>query len=176
MNDFFLIAKIISTYGDNGFVRITLFSDFPERFFDLKKVFIDFFGNAKPFIVQEVKKQRAGSGKEFFLLKFENFNSEESSKALVGKEIFVDKKNVVKLPEDYNFVHDIIGSKVLRNNSEFGIVQDVLSFPANDVYVIISSGKEILIPAVKEFIESFDAERKILVLKPGDDLYENDED
>jgi len=89
----------------------------------------------------------------------------------------VDEEDVVKLPEDVFFVHDLIGSKVYRNNSLFGTVKDVLSFPANDVYVIEGeNGEEKLIPAVRSFVESFDPEKKILVLKPGEDLYEDDED
>ena len=95
---------------------------------------------------------------------------------LLGKESYVDKENVVKLPVDYFFIHDLLGSKVLRNGKEFGIIKDILVSPAHDVYVIDSFGKEILIPAVKEFIESFNAVEKILILKPGENFYEDDED
>jgi 16S rRNA processing protein RimM len=170
VDEFFLIAKIVSTYGEKGFVRIVSFSDFPDRFFDLKNVFIDFFGSWKTFFVNDVKKH-----KNFFTLKFKNFDSDKDVSVLVGKEIFVDSKDVVKLPKNKYFIHDIIGSKVFRNNKEFGIVEDVLNFPANDVYVISSFGKEVLIPAVKEFIERFDPVEKILILIPGDELFEDDE-
>ena len=171
MKDFFLIAKVVSTYGKKGFVRISPFSDFPERFFVLKKVYIDFFDDKKEFFVEDVKNL-----KKDFLLKFKNFNSEKEAEVLVGKDIFVDAENVVKLPENYFFIHDIIGRKVYRNNAEFGVLKDVLTFPANDVYVIENKGKEILIPAAESFIESFDPVNKILILKPGDDFYDDDED
>ena len=39
----------------------------------------------------------------------------------------------------------------------------------------IVTGKEILLPAILRFIESFDNVKKILKLKPGEDLYEDDE-
>ena len=171
MNEFFLIAKIVSTYGEKGFVRIVSYSDFPDRFFDLKNVFINFFGSWKTFFVKDVKKQ-----KKFFILKFENFDSDKEASILIGKEIYVDSKNVVTLPENHFFIHDIIGSKVYRNNKEFGVVEDILNLPANDVYVINSFGKEVLIPAVKEFIDKFDPVKKILFLIPGDELFEDDED
>ncbi len=171
MNDYFLIAKIVSLSGNDGYVRIASFSDFPERFFELSKVYIDFFDEKKEFFVENVKKK-----KNTFLIKFKNFNSGEESEILLGKEIFVDSENVVTLPEDHYFIHDLLGSRVLRNGKEFGIIKDVLVSPANDVYVIDSFGKEILIPAVKEFIENFNAEKKILILKPGESFYEDDED
>lgn len=171
MNEYFLIAKIVSVYGKEGFVKITSFTDFPERFFDLKKVYLDFFGDKKEFFVERVKKQ-----KNNFLLKFKNFATGEDASALIGKEIFVDNENVIKLPEDHYFIHDLLGSTVLRNGQVFGVIKDVLAYPANDVYVIDNLGKEILIPAVKQFVESFNPEKKILILKPGDDFYEDDED
>ena len=37
------------------------------------------------------------------------------------------------------------------------------------------TGNEILIPAIRTFIESFDSEKKIMILKPGEDLYDEDE-
>jgi len=171
VSEYFLIARIDSVYGKNGFVKITSFSDFPERFYSLNKVYISFFESKKEFFVEEVKKV-----KDFFIIKFKNFDSEKDSGILVEKEIFVDSDNVVKLPEGYHFIHDIVGSKVLRDDTEFGKITDVLKFPANDVYVIRDiKSKEILIPAVSDFIESFDPEKKILILKPGKDLYEDED-
>jgi len=185
VNEYFLIAKIVSVYekprimqgksafgsAREGFVKIFSYSDFPERFFNLKRVYIEFFDEKKEFYVERVEKI-----KDYFLLKFKNFDTNNDANVLVGKEIFVDNENLVKLPDNYFFVHDLISSSVFRNNKFFGKIKDVLSYPANDVYVIENSGEEILIPAIPDYIESFDPEKKILVLKPGDDLYENDED
>ena len=166
MNDYFLIAKVISFYGRKGYVSVRSYSDFPERFDDLSKVYIDFFNDKKEFFVDKIIRK-----KNSLLIKFRNFDSYEDVKVLTGKEIFVDKKNLYKLPEGQFYVHDLMGSTVYRNSTVFGILKDVLSYPANDVYVIDDNGSEILIPASFEFIESFDAEKKILILKPGEDFY-----
>jgi 16S rRNA processing protein RimM len=185
VKDFFLIAKIVSIYEKpslgqgksapgsavEGFVKIFSYSDFPERFFDLKKVYLEFYDEKKEFCIEKVEKI-----KDYFLLKFKNFDTNNDASMLVGKEIFVDNDNLVNLPENYFFVHDLIGSSVFRNNEYFGKIKDVLSYPANDVYVIEYDGNEILIPAVPDYLESFDPEKKILVLKPGGELYDNDED
>jgi 16S rRNA processing protein RimM len=170
--EYFLIARIKSVYGKNGSVKIISYSDFPQRFYGLKKVYIDFFGSKKEFLVERVE-QVKGS----FIIKFKNFNNDAESGVLTGKEIFVDEENLVKLPENYFFIHDLVGSRVLRNNEEFGIISEVLSLPANDVYVVQSvQGKEVLIPAVADFIESFDAGKKLLILKTGKELYEEDDE
>ncbi len=104
--------------------------------------------------------------KDFFTLKFRNFNTDKDSQFLIGKDIFVDEKDVVKLPADTFFVHDFIGSKVFQDENLFGIIEDVLNLPANDVYVVKDfNGNELLLPAVKEYIAGFDSENKILTVK-----------
>jgi 16S rRNA processing protein RimM len=172
VTEYFLAAKIVSVEGDKGFLKINSFSDDPERFNKLKKVFIDFWGEKKIFSLQSIVRK-----KENILIKFNNFDDKESVGIFIGKEIFVDDKERVKLPKEHYFIHDIIGSKVIRNDVEFGEVTDVYSLPANDVYVIRKiKGEEILIPAVHEFIKSVDTLKKILILKSGEDIYEDDED
>jgi 16S rRNA processing protein RimM len=171
VGDFYLIATVTSVLGKKGSVKIISYSDYPERFFNLSKVYIDFFGEKKLFFVENVKQN-----KDFFTVKFKNFNSEKDSEILVGKEIFVDEENLVRLPDNHFFIHDLIGSRVTKDDKELGVIKDVLQYPANDVYVIEDiGGKEILLPAILRFIESFDAVKKILKLKPGEDLYEDDE-
>jgi 16S rRNA processing protein RimM len=171
VSDFYLIATVTSVSGKKGAVKITSHSDYPERFFYLSKVYIDFFGEKKLFFVEKVKKQ-----KDLFTLKFRNFDSEHDSAILVGKEIFVDNENLVRLPDNHYFIHDLIGSRVIKDDKELGVIKDVLQYPANDVYVIEDSMcKEILLPAIFRFIESFDKVKKILKLKPGEELYEDDE-
>lgn len=173
MNDFFLIAKIVSTAGNKGFLKIISYSDFPERFYSLNKVFIDFFGEKKSFVVVKAELQSRKSG---ILLKFRGFDSPEDARVLVGKNIYVDKTGLVKLPEGYFFIHDVIGSEVIRNGERFGLVKDVFIYPANDVYVIEETGgNEILIPAVKDYVESFDPGKKVLILKAGSRIYEDED-
>jgi 16S rRNA processing protein RimM len=169
--DYFLIARIISIYGKNGFLKITSFSDFPDRFFNLRKVFIDFFDDRKEFLVEKVE-----IAKGFFTIKLKNFDNDTDAQVLVGKDIFVSSEDAVKLPENYYFIHDLLGSRVYRNDMEFGKIKDVLNYPANDVLVIENlEGSEILIPAIADYIESFNPENKILILRPGDELYEDED-
>ncbi len=166
-----MIARITSAADKNGFVKVYSYSDFPERFFSLREVFIDFFDSKKKFIVEEVKKN-----KNDFFIKFRNFDSDTDTRVLLNKEIYVDEKNLVKLPEKVYFIHDLVDSKVFRNAKLFGIIKEVLSYPANDVYVIEEAdGGEILLPALSELIESFDPEKKVMILKPGESFYEDED-
>lgn len=172
MTEYFLIAKINSAEGDKGFLKVTSYSDNPDRFKNLKNVFIDFWGEKKIFSLQSVIAKKGN-----ILLKFKGFDDRESVEILKDREVFVDEKNLIKLPRDQYFIHDIIDSDVFCNGMKYGKVVDVYSLTANDVYVIKKvDNEEILIPAVQEFIESIDVNKKVLVLRPGKDSYEEDED
>lgn len=168
MDDLYLIAKIVSLHGLDGSVRIISYSDFPERFFRLKRVKIDFFGKHKDFVVENVVSEG-----ENFVIRFQNFSSREVSEALIGKEIFVTKEDLVKLPDDYFYIHDLVGSKVYRKGILLGEITEVLQLPANDVYVI-KGEKEILIPALRRLIVSFSPEAKELILSEEEDLYDEE--
>jgi len=171
VDDLFLIAEIKAVHGSNGFVLIDSFSDFSERFFKLNSVFLDLFGSKKEFFVENVIEV---GGR--IALKFKNFNSGEDVNFLLGKKIFVNEKNSVKLSKDTYFVHDLIGSEVYRDSILLGCVEDVLAYPANDVYVINKvDKKKFLIPAIKDYILSFDAAKKRLELVPDCDLLYDDE-
>lgn len=172
MIEYYLIAKIVSAEGNKGFLKIDSFSDSPERYSKLKKVYVDFWGEKKIFSLQSVKRK-----KENILIKFKHFDDKQSVEVLIGREVFVDDKDLLKLPNGHYFIHDIIGSNVIRNGVEFGKVTDVYSLTSNDVYVIRKkNGEEILIPAVHEFIESIDTLNKVLILKSGENFYEDNED
>lgn len=170
MSEYFLIAKITSVSDKKGFVKIYSYSDFLERFYSLGEVYIDFFDTKKKFFVEEIKRVH-----DDFFIRFRNFNSDSETRIFLDKEIFVDKKGVIELPENYYFVHDLINSKIFRNEKYFGKITDVLFYPANDVYVIQdANGQEILLPALSGLIESFDAKNKVMILRPGESFYEDE--
>jgi len=161
VKNYFLIAKVISLFGRNGFVKIELFSNFSEHLNELDKVFIDFWGDKKVFYVEEVK--HIGNA---FALKFKNFNDERDAGIFIGRDLFVAKDDFINLPENNFSFNDLIGSKVFQGSAEIGVITDVFTTPANDVIVVKKDNdKEFLIPLVLEFIEEFDPEKKILILK-----------
>ena len=160
MDDFYLIAEIQDTFSSDGSVVIKSFSDFTERFFELKRVLIDFFGKAKELEIDSIN-GTDGS----LIIKFSRFNSNEDVQFLIGKKLYVRKDQLYNLPSDTYYIHDLIDSKVYIDNLFFGKLIDVLNLPSNDIYVVIKKdGSEILVPAVKKYVLNFNMEEKKLYL------------
>jgi len=170
--EYILIARIEQLYGKDGFVKLKLFSDFPDRFLNLKKVYIDFWGDKKRFFVEDVNDLK---GK--IIIKFKKFDSPRDSQVLIDREIYVDEKDAVSLPDNHYFVHDLIGSEVVVEKERIGTISEVIKGKANDVLVVLTDDKnEKLIPFVLNFIEKFDASKKRLILNISKDFLEDDED
>ncbi len=171
MDEFFLIAEIKAVYGTDGFLLIDSFSDSSKRFFNLQKVFVEIFGSYRELIIENVS-----TIDNSIVLKFDGFNKSDELLSFVGKKIFVNKKNLIKLSDDTFFIHDLIGSKVFHGSEYLGCLEDVYLLPANDVYVVRDQkNKKILVPAVKDFIKSFDPIQKRLDLVAECDLLYDDE-
>lgn len=170
--EYLLIAKVEQVYGKDGYVKLRSFSDFPERFLSLKIVYIDFWGDKKTFYIEDVKDI---NGK--IIIKFKRFDSTRDSQVLIDRDVYIDEKDAVSLPDNHFFVHDLIGSEVIVEKKILGIVTDVIKGKANDVLVISTNDdEEKLIPFVLNFIEKFDAANKKLILNISKDFLEEDED
>lgn len=170
MNDFFLIAEIIDIYNSDGSVIIKSFSDFPERFLKLKKVYFDFFGKKKELTVVKSKKIN-----ENFVLKFEKFNTADDVRFLVNKNLYVDSDNLFKLPEDSFYIHDLIESEVYLGSVFFGKMIDIIKLQNNDVYVILNNnGEEVLIPAIQKYFDRIVPEEKKIYLSKEAEIFKDE--
>jgi len=170
VDGYILIARIVAVYGRDGFLRLNSFSDFPDRFKKLKTVSVEFYASFKQLKVEKVKYE----GQDI-LMKFEKFDTDKDVEVLVGKDVYIPESEIVNLPANTYFIHDLIGSRVIFKGVELGTIEDVMVLPANDVYVIRKEGKEVLVPAVSEFIESFSAEEKLMLLSENFPGYDDED-
>lgn len=169
--DYILIGKVKQVHGKAGYVLLDSFSDFLKQFINLKKVYLDFWGDKKNFYIEDVKDINGR-----LALKFKKFDSIRDCQVLVSREIYIDEKDKISFPDNHFFAHELIGSEVIIEKKSYGIVADVITGKANDVLVITTNNKEKLIPLVLNFIESFDAAKKKLILNISLDYLDEDED
>ena len=171
MDDYYLIAEIQDLFNYDGSVVIKSFSDFPERFFELKKVYFDFFGKAK-----ELEIEYARRIENTIVIKFRRFNSEEDVLFLIGKLIYISEDNLYDLPDDSYYIHDLVGCEVFIEFEFFGKLKDVLRLPNNDIYLVEKpNGDEIMIPAVERFIKNIDKESKKVILDSECKIFDENE-
>ena len=144
-NEYLKVGVITSTHGLKGEVNIYPTTDDRERFRDLKNVYAGPEGNRQKLTVRSVS-----FTKKFAVLGFKEIDSIEQAEKLRNTELFVSREDAVPLEENEFFIADLIGMKVSTEEKEdLGVLTDVLSTGANDVYVVTAEdGSEVLIPAI----------------------------
>ena len=94
--------------------------------------------------------------KNMVLLKLSGIDSPEDARKLSQYQLYVKREDAIPLYENEYFVKDLIGLDVISDKGEkLGVLSDVINTAANDVYVV-KGEREILIPAVKEYVLSID--------------------
>lgn len=155
MEDFFKVGVITTTHGVRGEVKVFPTTDDARRFKRLKEVILDTGKEQLTLEIESVK-----FFKQFVILKFKGIDNINDVEKYRQKELFVPRKNAVRLSKDEYFIADLIGLKVLdEQEQEIGVMEDVMETGANDVYVIkMNDGKELLLPAIKQCVLQVDVE------------------
>lgn len=147
--DFVAIGKIMKPRGIRGEAFLLPLTDFPERFEDLDAVRVESPDGA--FSSLDVAYVRAYGPRT--AIKFQGIDTPEDVGRLRGHFVLVTHDAVHPLPEDAFYVFQIEGLPVeTASGQSVGQVVEVLSYPANDVYVVDRNGEDVLIPAVREFV------------------------
>jgi 16S rRNA processing protein RimM len=83
---------------------------------------------------------------------------------LKNKVVFINRADA-HLDKGQWFIQDIIGAAVVdESGAELGKLAEVLDLPAGNVYVVRGE-REIMIPAVPEFIISTDVDAGIITVR-----------
>jgi len=171
VNGYFIIGKIESVYRGTNYVRVKSYTDNPDRFKTGNTVQVEFYGNIKPLTISDAQPDDTHA-----MVQFANFDSSVDCDFLIGKFLYIPEEDAISLPEFSYFIHDLIGSTVEATDGVLGTITDVLSYPANDVYIVQDSeGNEVLIPALQDLIASFSPLEKVMRLKAGKSYF-NDKD
>lgn len=155
MENDFLIGKIVNTQGVHGEMRVIPTTDDITRFELLDSVFID---------DKEYEIERVRYHKQFVLLKLKGINDMTAAERFKTKEIRIPEEWALPCEEDEYYVKDLYGMKVVdEDDKEIGVIKDVIFTGANDVYIVKpKSGKDILIPAIKDCILKVDVAEKTM--------------
>ena len=154
MENLLQVGVITTTHGIRGEVKVFPTTDDPRRFEELPSILLD---TGKELCELEI--QRVKYFKQFVILKFRDVDDINEIEPYKGKSLYVTRDMAVPLEENEYYIADLIGMDVfLEDGSLFGRIKDVLETGANDVYIVQTQEKEVLIPAIKDCILQVDVE------------------
>jgi 16S rRNA processing protein RimM len=150
--DRIIIGRIGAPHGIHGELRVSILTDFPERFADMKEAYAD----GELLTIESVKYHQGA-----VLLHFRGYDVREEAAKLTGKTLTVERSDAAPLSDGEYYAFDIIGLKVcLADGTELGEVTHILKTGSNDVYVTQRNdgGADLMIPALKAVVKKIDIE------------------
>lgn len=162
-------GKIVGTHGVKGMLRVQPWCDSVDFLKQFRHIYTDKNGENR---MDVISVQPHGN---IVLMALKDVNSIEKAEALRNKIIYIDR-NDVKLPKDRYFIDDLIGCTVTDadNGKLLGILTDVSSTGANDVWHITYKNKEYLIPAIDEVIVSVNTEKSSIAIRPLKGIFDDE--
>lgn len=160
---FIAIGHIAAVFGVKGEVKVTLATDFPERFQGLETVYLG--PDARP-----VRMLSSRPHQDNLLVRLEGYDDRDAAQTLQGLWIQVPQADILPLGEGEHYVFQLVGLRVLTTDGrDLGVIEEILSTPANDVFVVRGEAGEVLIPYINDVIaeERLDAGEMIVHPLPG---------
>lgn len=169
------IGKIVNAVALRGEVKVYHYSDYKERFEELEEILVE-RNAAKKHAMESYEIEGVRYQKDMAILKLKGVNDRNAAEALKDCDVYITEADLRELPEDTFYIRDLIGCRVVNrsgnteNEEEIGIITDVLQNTAQDIYQVkTKAGKEVLIPAVGEFIKEINIDEKTVIVSliPG---------
>ena len=165
--EFVSIGYISKAHGVRGEVIVIPITDDPEQFLEPMEFFLLKKDNSRDKIKFERVRERNGK----FIIKLLQIDDRNAAETLHGCYIQRRMEKTPTLEDDEFYIFDLIGLCVKTIDGRYiGEITDVLTMPANDVYVVRANSREILIPAIKDVVKKVDLENELVLIEPMDGL------
>ncbi|WP_419786570.1 ribosome maturation factor RimM [Pseudodesulfovibrio sp.] len=173
---FVSLGGVAKPHGIRGEFCIRSYADSPSIFLDVPALYLQEGGRPpKAFTVRSAREH-----KEFVLLTLDGVTDRDQAEALRGRTVLVREDDLPQLEEGEHYLYQMMGSRVvLEDGTEIGTLEHFYENAAQDTWVIVDGKeREILLPAVPEFVLDVDLDSGTIVIAPPEgllDLYLNPE-
>ncbi|WP_028778301.1 ribosome maturation factor RimM [Shimazuella kribbensis] len=162
--EFLRVGQFVNTHGIRGEVKIMANTDFPEQRFAVgKQVWL-----AHPTLVEKLPLTVVGvrTHKSTLLIRFREWNNINEAEPFKGAWLYVPEEEEVADEEDGFYFHQIIGCQVVTTDGQHvGRVKEILTLPANDVWVVSREGKgDLLLPYIEDVIKEVDVTQQVITM------------
>lgn len=162
MQELVNIAKISGTHHLQGALKAASVLEDTEVLNGAKVIVENSIGTQKIFTVSRAER----INEKMLIIEFEEITSVNEAKKLLESKIYVRREQLGNISEDEFYLVDLIDMNVVTVEGEnIGKITDVFSTAAHDIYVVNEGENEIMIPAVDEFVQEVNFEKRVVTVK-----------
>lgn len=154
-----VIGKIVAPHGVRGDIRIMPLTDRPEQFLNLSYLLLE--------DGRQLTVKAARFHKRMILVSTKEITTMNDAELLRDKKILIRAEDLPPLEEGRFYVADLIGLPVFdEEGKQLGTFKDSITTGSNDVYIVaVPGGKDLLIPALKIYVQEINLQEKRIVVK-----------
>ena len=162
--NYLAIGRVVRPFGLRGELRVQLMTEYPEQLGRLRTVYLG--PDTQPWQVEAVRLHQGAA-----LFKLAGCEDRTTADMLRGALVQIHRKDAVPLEDDEYYEHQIIGLKVVEEDSTLlGEITQIITTGANDVFVVVGPGGELLLPAIESVILDIDLDNGLMVVHLLDGL------
>ncbi len=165
------IAQIVGVFGVRGEMRILSYARTAEEFEGLKNTFVGKNETAtEQCVIESVRKR----GNEIYI-KLNGIDDRTAAEEFKNMYLFVEESEKKSLPKEKFFIDDLVGCIIVNEEGKhLGEVISVDALPAQMAYTVKTESGDVMFPAVQEFVLSVDVEKKEIVVRPPEGLFDGE--
>ncbi len=166
------VGRLTKAHGLKGAIKLELYTDDPERRFVPGAEFSLQVPESSPWHGKHLtlRELRWYNGHPVGF--FEGVDDRTSAEALVKAILWVEHVDQEEPEPDAWYDHQLVGLAVLRDGEKIGEVAAVDHLPAQDLLIVKTGGREVLVPFVAAIVPEVDVEAGTLTVTPPPGLFE----
>lgn len=164
------IGQIVAVFGIHGELKVIPQTDIPDRFAHLRSVYLG--SDHQRYRLTKSRPYRSA----MLVISLAGIQTANDAEALIGQTLMIPLAELPELPPDQYYIHDLIGLRAENSSGQaLGTIVDVLATGGNDVYIIreTGSGRDVLVPAIKDIVKRVDVAAGILIIDPIPGLFDD---
>jgi 16S rRNA processing protein RimM len=151
------LGRVVGAHGLAGEIRVSFFGDGPGNLVRASAVRLGADADdphSRRLTVERARPGRTGEVR----MALEGIHSREAAQALGGLLVIADAAELEALPPGEHYWYELVGCRVeAAGGQAVGIVRELWNPGAHDVLVVErGDGRDVLIPAVPEFLREVD--------------------
>jgi 16S rRNA processing protein RimM len=146
------IGRVVKPQGRKGEFVVEPFSDRPDRFQTLSRVYVSAQGG----LAREARVESSWPHKGRFVLKLVGVDSINGAEAYRGLELLVGEEELAALPAGSYYHHQLRGLPVFDRGTSLGVVAELMETGGVPVLVVRGSQGETLVPLAEAIVRSVD--------------------
>ncbi|MFT4028657.1 MAG: ribosome maturation factor RimM [Protaetiibacter sp.] len=167
------VGRLLKAHGLKGALKLELYTDNPAKRFVPGATFSLQVPQASPWHGKtlELAELRWYNGHPVAF--FAGVDDRTAAESLVKAILWIDADVASEQEPDAWYDHQLVGLRALRGGVELGAVVRVEHLPAQDLLVVETADREVLVPFVAAIVPAVDIEAGTVTLTPPTGLFED---